>query len=307
LLLSLVIPSLNTKGPLENMLSSLAMRPAEEAFEIIVVDMSSTDGTLPMLKSRFPEVTVLADVPNKGYGAAANAGMAKATGTHFLVCNSDLTFTEGAAEGIVKTLREVGDDTLAGFRLEGLNGVLQRSALRFPGPFDLIWMFSATVRSSWNLTFKLGRYLPDWSITQRTPVDWVIGAALAASRSLFERLGGFDEEFFLFCEEVDLCKRVHDLGATVIYEPGVTLIHIGGATLSDEDLRVRWIAAGKVRYTRKHYGHVVLLLARLGALVAYLASFPLWLVRRLRHHMTWADIGIQARRYGGALVEVWRA
>jgi hypothetical protein len=271
-----------------------------------VVDISSTDGTLEMLKSRFPAVTVLTDVPNKGYGAAANAGMARALGTHVLVCNSDLTFPEGSLDGILKTLREVGDNTLVGFRLEGLNGILQRSALRFPGPFDLIWMFSATVRSSWDLTFKLGRYLPDWSITERTPVDWVTGAALAASRSLFERLGGFDEEFFLFCEEVDLCKRVHELGGSVFYEPGVTLIHIGGATLSDDDLRVRWIAAGKVRYTRKHYGHVVLFVARLGAGAAYLASFPLWLARRLRHHMTWQDIGVQARRYGRALAEAWR-
>jgi GT2 family glycosyltransferase len=167
-------------------------------------------------------------------------------------------------------------------------------------------MFSATVRSSWDLTFKLGRYLPDWSITERTPVDWVTGAALAASRELFGRLGGFDEDFFLFCEEVDLCRRVHNLGGTVVYEPRVTLIHVGGATLSDEDLRVRWIAAGKARYTRKHHGRLVLLLARLGAATAYLASFPLWLVRRLRHHMTWAEMGTQARRYGSALVAAWR-
>ncbi len=307
MLLSLVIPSLNTKEHLENMLASLASCGATEPYEVVVVDMSSTDGTLEILQSRFPRTTVLADVPNKGYGTAANAGMARAKGTHFLVCNSDLTFPRGALDGIVKTLREVGDGALVGFRLEGLNGILQRSALRFPGPFDLIWMFSAWVRSSWNLTFKLGRYLPDWSINERTAVDWVTGAALAGSRALFEKLGGFDEEFFMFCEEVDLCRRVHDMGGKVIYEPGITLIHVGGGTISDDDRRVRWIAAGKARYTRKHHGHVVLLIARLGSTAAYLSSFPLWAVRWMRRYMTWREVKSELWRYGGALAEAWRA
>jgi GT2 family glycosyltransferase len=304
--LSLVIPSLNTKVHVQNMLSSLATYCPQAPHEVIVVDMGSKDGTLEMLAERFPEVRVLSDVPNKGYGAAANAGTAAARGTHIFVCNSDLLFREGSIDRIAQVLGEVGDDTLLGFRLEGLNGVLQRSALYFPGPFDLIWMFSAAVRSSWDLTFRLGRWMADWGITQSTPVDWVTGAALAASRSLFERLKGFDEEFFMFCEEIDLCRRVHDLGGTVLYVPEVAITHVGGATLSDNDLRVRWIAAGKVRYTRKHHGHAVLLVARLGATVAYLSSYPLWVLSWLRRGITSREFGVEARRYGRALLEAWR-
>jgi GT2 family glycosyltransferase len=304
--LSLVIPSLNTREHLENMLSSLAAYPSQAPHEIIVVDMSSTDGTLEMLKSRFPEVKILEDVPNKGYGAAANAGLAVAQGTHILVCNSDLLFREASIDRIFAILGEVDDHTLLGFRLEGLDGVIQRSALSIPGPMDLVWMFSVKVRSSWRLTFRLMRYLADWDITERTPVGWVTGAALAASRTLFDKLHGFDEEFFMFSEEVDLCHRVHDLGGTVLYVPEVAITHVGGGTLSDTAQRDRLIAAGRVRYTRKHHGHVVLFVARLGATAAYLSSYPIWLVSWLRRKMTARDIIEQARRWGATLLEAWR-
>jgi GT2 family glycosyltransferase len=306
LLLSLVIPSLNTKQHLENMLASLAEHRPAQPYEIVVVDMSSTDGTLEMLRSRFAEVRVLTDVPNKGYGAAANAGIAQAKGTHIFVCNSDLIFPEGSIDAIIQKLAEVGDDTLLGFKLEGTDGVMQRSALRFPGKLDLIWMFSATVRSSWKLAYRLGRYMSDYDIHVTTPVDWVTGAALAAPRSLFERLGGFDEEFFMFCEEVDLCRRIHDLGGTVLFVPEVTIVHVGGGTLPTGDLRTRWIAAGKVRYTRKHHGHLVLFVARLGATLAYLSCYPVWLVSWMRRGLTAKEVRVEIKRWTGTLAEAWR-
>ncbi len=197
MLLSLVIPSLNTKGHLEAMLSSLETYKPTVPYEVVVVDMSSTDGTLEMLATRFPQAQVLRDVPNKGYGAACNAGIAQARGTHIFVCNSDLVFREGNIDAVATTLAEVGEDTLLGFSLEGLNGVMQRSALHFPGRLDLMWMFSVVVRGSWKLAFRLGGYMADYDLTERTPVDWVTGAAMAAPRALWEKVGGFDEAVLL--------------------------------------------------------------------------------------------------------------
>jgi GT2 family glycosyltransferase len=107
-------------------------------------------------------------------------------------------------------------------------------------------------------------------------------------------------------EEVDLCKRVHDLGGSVVYAPEVTLVHVGAASHSGKDLRVRWWAAGRVRYTRKHFGRVVLLAARLGAVAAYLSSLLIWIKRWLLHRITWHDVRVEARRYGRALLEAWR-
>jgi GT2 family glycosyltransferase len=306
LLLSLVIPSLSTKGHLETMLSSLAADTAKQPYEVLVVDMSSADGTLEMLQSKFPKVRVLKDVPNRGYGAAANAGIAQAHGTHVFVCNSDLLFHAGTIDRVVQKLQELGDDALLGFRLEGLNGVMQRSALRVPGRLDLIWMFSATVRSSWKLAYRLGRYMSDYDLKETTPVDWVTGAALAGSRALFERLGGFDEEFFMFCEEVDLCRRIHDLGGKVFFVPQVTITHVGGGTLPNSDARTRWIAAGKVRYTRKHHGHLVLFVARLGATLAYLSCYPVWTLSWLRRGLTSREFRVEIKRWTGTLVEAWR-
>ena len=312
MLLSLIIPSLNTKGHLEAMLSSLEKHRPTAPHEVIVVDMSSSDGTLEMLASRFPESRVLRDVPNRGYGAACNVGIAEAKGTHIMVCNSDLIFREGTIDNVAATLEEVGvtnsgSDTLLGFRLEGLDGVMQRSALHFPSRIDLMWMFSVIVRGSWKLAFRLGGYMADYDITERTPVDWVTGAAMAAPRSLWDKLNGFDEQFFLFCEEIDLCRRIHQLGGTVLYVPDIAITHVGGGTLDNaSDLRIRWIAAGKVRYTRKHHGQLVLFVARSGATAAYLTSYPVWLLQWLRRGITGAEFRREARRWGEALLEAWR-
>jgi GT2 family glycosyltransferase len=306
LLLSLVIPSLSTRGHLETMLTSLAADGSKAPYEVLVVDMSSTDGTLEMLRSKFPTAKVLTDVPNKGYGAAANAGIVQAQGSHIFVCNSDLVFRAGTVDRVMQALQEAGDDALLGFRLEGLDGVMQRSALRFPGKLDLMWMFSATVRSSWKLAYRLGRYMSDYNIRESTAVDWVTGAALAASRALFDKSGGFDEEFFMFCEEVDLCKRIHDAGGKVLYVPEVTIVHVGGGTLPGGNTRTRWIAAGKARYTRKHYGHVVLFVARLGATLAYLSCYPVWTVSWLRRGLTSREFRTEIKRWTGTLVEAWR-
>lgn len=307
MILSLVIPSLNTKQHLENMLSSLTEHPPRAPHEVIVVDMSSTDGTLEMLAAHFSQVTVLTDVPNRGYGAACNAGIAEAEGTHVFVCNSDLIFRPGNVDAVAEALEQVGDRALLGFRLEGLNGVMQRSALRFPGRIDLAWMFSVVVRGSWKLAYRLGGYMSDYDLTERTPVDWVTGAAMAASRELWDEVQGFDEQFFLFCEEIDLCKRVHELGGAVLFCPDIAITHVGGGTLANaSDQRVRWIAGGKVRYTRKHYGHLTLFAARLGATLAYLTSYPVWILQWLRRAITTAEFRAEAKKYAAALVEAWR-
>lgn len=196
--------------------------------------------------------------------------------------------------------------TLLGFKLQGPNGVMQRSAVYFPAKLDLMWMLSATVRSSWTLTVRLGRYMTDWFITKTTPVDWVTGAAMGASRTLFERLDGFDEEFFLFCEEVDLCRRIHDLGDTVLYLHEVALTHVGEGTLPDSDQCTRWIAAGKVRYTRKHHGHLVLFVARLGATLAHLCSYPIWISSWICRGLTSKELRVEIKQWSKALLTAWR-
>jgi GT2 family glycosyltransferase len=304
--LSIVIPSLNTKAHLENMLSSLAEHAPREPVEVVVVDMTSTDGTMEMLKSRFPKVKVLEDAPNKGYGAAANAGLARATGSHIFIGNTDLLFQEGTLDRILGLLRQFGDQTLLGFRLEGLDGKLQDSAFRLPGRFDLTWRFSAVARLWPRLNNRLTGHLDELAISQATKVGWVTGAALAASSELFRRVGGFDETFFMYSEEVDLCRRINDLGGAVVYAPEVLMLHVGGASLSDDYQRFRWLAAGKVRYTRKHYGGAVLLAARLGAAVAYLSSFPVWIASWMLRRISWRWVRVWAKQYGLALVEAWR-
>jgi GT2 family glycosyltransferase len=307
LLLTVVVPSLNTKNHLGHMLSSLLSVETPSPLEVIVVDMGSTDGTVEMLETNFPQVTVLGDMPNKGYGAAANAGISAATGSHILVCNSDLVFPEGSVKCIVEMLVDSDQKSILGFRLEGLDGLPQRSTHRLPGPFALIWMFAAPLRYCRRLNSRLLGYLDDSAMVSMTQVGWVTGAALAAHRSLFEQLGGFDEAFFMGSEEVDLCRRVWNLGGTVLYVPQVRLLHVGGGGSPDADRALLWLAQGVARYTRKHFGRGVLAAARVGALAAYASSFPVWLARWILRRTSLREAVAETKRYGRTLWGAWRA
>ena len=195
----------------------------------------------------------------------------------------------------------IDDMTLVGFRLLGVDGTPQRSARRLPGPFALVWMFAAPLRYWPRLNSRFLGYLDEDRITQPSEVGWTTGAVIAGSRALFKSLGGFDEAFFMNSEEIDLCKRVWDSGGRVLYVPSISVVHVGGASSPDSGRALAWLAQGKARYTRKHYGPLVLAAARAGAGIAYVASFPVWLGRAVTRRSTWREAFAEAARYGRAL------
>ncbi len=210
-----VVVNYNTRRLLERCLESLAGWP-----EVVVVDNASTDGSASMVAEAFPAVKLVRNKANVGFAAGANAGIAEASGDIVVIFNPDTWVTENVREVLVRFFSEHPEAGIAGCALLDAEGRTLVSARRF-----------------YTLTSLLGRRLApgsgvvrefemlEWG--QRTPrrVDWVAGAGMAIRKELASRLGGFDERFFLYFEDVDICLRAWMEGWEVWYVPEARVYH----------------------------------------------------------------------------------
>lgn len=250
----------------ENLRSCLSSIPASVA--TVVVDNASTDGSVELVRAEYPWVHVLADGTNPGYGAAANKGIRLCSTDYVLLLNTDTVL----AADTLRTLQYYLDDhpgvALAGPRLLSADGSVQASV--FPMPGTLRWLLendpiAPLLGLMTRARKKFYRFAPP---TRPTPVPWVLGAVLAIRRETFLEVGGFDDTFFLYFEEVDLCARLWAAGGEVHFVPTTEVVHTGGTSTS----RVRTRAAvehfrSTLRFYRRHYRgsrlHIWLLLMRL--------------------------------------------
>ncbi len=236
-----------------------------EFWETIVVDNASTDGTVKIVK-QFERVRLVCNAENLGFAAGVNKGAGEAKGEWLLLLNPDCVVEENAFVELYKFARD-GDEKIAVIGLQLLNpdGSLQPSGRKFPK----VWEFALAL-----LGFHRqmeARWFEGRDFTKVQEVDEVSGAALAVKRKVFEQVGGMDEGFFLFFEELDLCRRVKAAGWKVVYLPDAKVKHHWGASVK----RVPKVARNAqkrsaIRYFRKHHG---LLAASLVALAFNLRNF----------------------------------
>jgi len=228
-MLSVIVISYNTKKLLASCLSSLRKNLPQGA-EIIVVDNASKDGSAAMVQQDFPSVRVLMLDQNRGFGAANNLGMSEAHGDIFWLLNSD-TQVGNSPEDVLDFMRkpQVG---IVGNRLILPDGSLQKYVCgKFYNIFTPI------------LKLLPGRSLP-WESREISAVDWVTGASLFLKRKVFEALHGFDEDFFMYFEDQDLCLRAKKQGFGVFFYPHYAVKHYSGASFAGSK------RASKVAYYR---------------------------------------------------------
>ena len=216
-------------------LSSLLAEGVDEA---VVVDNDPADPCTAAVARAVPSVAVLVPGVNLGYGAAANRGAA-VLGKNVdwvLICNPDLVFSKGSLAALVASASIPGEGVgIAGPRLVNPDGTFYPSARRVPDPLTaglhaVVGLFAKDNRFS-------RRYrMEDGSLNGRARVDWVSGACLLVRREVFEALGGFDESFFMYVEDVDLCRRAREAGYAVIFEPGARVEHVQGTSTATRPL-----------------------------------------------------------------------
>ena len=243
---SAVVVTLNGRELVERCLESVA-----DANELIVVDHGSIDGTVELVRERWPEARLI-EQENRGMGGGNNAGMRVASGRYFLLLNSDAWIVGDGLQRLVEFADERPDVAVVGPRLLNTDGTLQRSVRAFPTLWRLateyLFLRKLAPRSDRLNAFYGGSFPHD----EVREADWLYGACLLVRREAADAVGLFDEEFFMFSEEVDWCYRFRAAGWKVVFFPGAEVVHVGGGShggrMYRENLR------GHLRFFAKHYG-----------------------------------------------------
>ena len=208
------------------------------AREIVVVDNGSSDDSVERLEAaRLSRVRVVRAGANLGYGAGINRGVAVAGPGHVLVCNPDLLLDATCIAALLDRLDAEPGLGIVGPRLRNPDGSTYVSGRPFPSLNDALG--HAFVGLVWRENPWSGRYLQtSWDRSDAADVDWVSGALLLVRRSTFDQLGGFDERFFMFMEDVDLCWRARQAGWRVALEPAAGAVHVVGASRAARPYRM---------------------------------------------------------------------
>jgi GT2 family glycosyltransferase len=222
------------------------------------VDNASTDGSPEMVRTEFPNVQLVVNSENRGFTAANNQGLALSQGRYLLLLNPDTKVVDDALTTMVRYMDDHPQVGALGPQLCYPDGSLQSSRRRFP-TFATALVESTVVQEWWTDNRILRRYYmadtPNAGKLRIQSVDWVVGACLLVRRLVYEQVGGLDETFFMYSEELDWCKRIKEAGWEVIYLPTATIIHHEGKS-SEQVVPARHIhfQSSKVSYFHKHHG-----------------------------------------------------
>jgi N-acetylglucosaminyl-diphospho-decaprenol L-rhamnosyltransferase len=205
--------------------------------DIVVVDNGSTDGSTALLQTLEVPSRLVRSPRNRGYGAGANLGARFSQRELLFICNPDLVAKSGAIELLTEALDARADTAVAGPMLLETDGSVYPSGRTFPGLGDalghgfvgLFWR-----DNPWTRRYRL---LGDDQHRARN-ADWVSGAGFLVRRDVFEAIGGFDEAYFMYVEDVDLCWRLHRAGWGVFYEPSARVVHEQGRSTSLKPYRM---------------------------------------------------------------------
>ncbi len=198
--------------------------------QVLVVDNASTDDSVAMVRRDYPWVALQLNQTNPGYGAAGNQAIAACRGKYVLLLNSDTRLFPRTLPALNAYLDQHPRAAIVGPRLLNPDRSLQPSCYSFPTPFQVFLEESTLIRLIRMIPGLRNGFQRTRSQTHNRAVPWVLGAALAIRRKPFEAIGGFDESFFLYAEEIDLCYRLRAAGWETHFTPEAAIIHVGGAS-----------------------------------------------------------------------------
>lgn len=257
-LVDVVVVSYNSRDRLRACVEPLAAR---DDVHVVVADNASADGSLETIADL--PVTRLALPDNRGFAHGCNAGMRAGSAPYVLLLNPDAELGEASLRRLVAVLEDDAAAGAAAPMIRRPDGSLEYSIRRFP-----------RITSTFGQALLLHRLFPraPWSdelvrdaaaYERPCSPDWVTGACVLVRRTALEALGGLDDGFFLYCEDIDLCRRLWDCGWAVRYEPEAVAVHLGGGSAPRPSL-FGVLAASRLRYARKHRGRVATVAERVG-------------------------------------------
>ncbi len=249
---SVIILNWNTRELVARCLREVEAHAEGLSLELIVADNASSDGTVEMVRRDFPHVKVVETGGNVGFARGNNLAVRAATGRYHLLLNSDAFPRAGALRALVDVLDRQPQAGLAGARLLNADGSFQAGHTLFPTLGRELLILTGLGR------VLFGRHYPSAGPEVprgARPVDYVEGACLLCRPEAYAQVGGLDEGFFMYAEEVDLCMALRRAGWQVWYVPEAEVTHLGGASSAGrKPEREADLYVSRVRFFRKHYG-----------------------------------------------------
>ncbi len=246
--LSIIIISYNTRQVTKNCIESIYNSKPDVNFEIIVIDNSSSDGSVDMLrelKSDNKNLILVENKENTGFARANNQGARIAGGPYLLFLNSDTVILKDAISSLMRYYKEnSGTVHFLGPKLLNKDSSPQPSCGHF---YTLPVVFAAL--------FLRGDY---WGLTRSSPdrikeTDWISGACILTKKDIFEELHGFDEKIFMYMDEIDLLYRAKKNNRRVFYYPEAVITHLGSVSSGGKSFPVQQVFHGLLYFYRKHY------------------------------------------------------
>lgn len=263
--LSIIIVNWNVKALLANCLRSISQYTRRLRYEVIVIDNASSDGSAVMVRRQFPEVKLVAATTNLGFTKGNNVGLAMAVGRHICYLNPDTELIEDIFSPLVRYLDEHTEVGVVAPKLLNSDQTHQNSIGVFTRLSNLWREYFLRTKAE---TARV--YHPD----QPTVVEVVMGACMVCQGAAVRSVGGFDERYFMYHEETDLCLTLKEKGFDTVYDPEVSLIHHGSksSTINPESRQRTLHENRKSQYLffQKHYGFVSAQLAKFIIILAML-------------------------------------
>lgn len=265
--LSIIVVNWNTRDLLRECLSSIdreVERGSVLTVETIVVDNASQDESLAMVRSEFPHVRSIGNEHNIGFAAANNQAISQARGQLLFLLNPDAFLRPGALDGLARFLDTHPEAAAVGPQVLNPNGTWQAAAFRFPTLWDLfceaVFLSVLWPHSSVFARKELGGFNRDYS----REVDWVQGCAMLIRRPVWDAVGPFDEEYWMYVEELDWCRRAALQGYRVFFTPDAEVVHLGKRAVARARAHVLPLGfRSHFRYYRKFDGRATELVVRL--------------------------------------------
>lgn len=237
--LSVIIVNYNGLKYLDGCFKSMQVALDGIAYEIVVVDNKSGDESCNYIKQHYPDVILIESRENLGFGRGNNAAVARAKGKYILLLNND-TVLKDPLLPLLETLKEDPAIGAAGIKMLDGNNQYLKAAGNFPGPGNLFRLKNM---------FLLGKEFATGNFSKRTyEVDWLTGSFIMMPKKLYEEIGGFDEDYFMYVEDVDLCKKIADRNYKRVFFPQYSYIHFVGYNTSKDHLIIK----GMETYIAKH-------------------------------------------------------
>lgn len=226
--LTISLVNYNTKNLVKQFVRSVTTFPIPLSYEIIITDNGSRDGGADMIEREIlPQYKTVRLIRGKniGFGAGHNLGLKNARGSVFMIVNPDIVMMKDAITPLYLFLMKDEKRGVVGPKLIYPDGSVQPSCHAYPRLITPLYRRTRLGKMPWGKC-ELARYdLQDYDKTAPRKVDWLVGACLLVKKSVWDAVGGFDERYFMYCEDIDLCRKVWNAEREVWYNPSVSMIH----------------------------------------------------------------------------------